>query len=61
MVRAVLDFVRRFPARARAIVRMVNDPALSQTYYPDEEVKGRGRALLHKLWWLLTREGIAPM
>jgi hypothetical protein len=55
---AAFDFARRLPVRLGMIRKLIRDPLLSRTYYPDQPRKGKGRILLELLWWLLRHQEV---
>ncbi len=47
-----------FPGRLRRMWRLVSDPQLSRTYYPEAERKSKTRIFLDNLWCLLRTQEV---
>ena len=58
MIRAATKFLWLLPRRLGAIARIVNDPVLSRTYYPQVERKSKTGIWLDNLWWLLRNQEV---
>jgi len=58
MVVTLIDFIRYLPIRLKAIWKLIEDPVLSRTYYPDEKRKSKTGVLIDLLWHLVRRQEV---
>jgi hypothetical protein len=50
--------ITKLPGALKAIKRIVSDPELSRSYYPDEPRKSKTAIWLDQLWWWLRHQEI---
>ena len=58
MIRAMAGFTYMLPTRLKAIWKLVKDPVLSRSYYPQRERKSTLRQLVDNLWYLARHQEV---
>jgi hypothetical protein len=58
MLGALFRFAYMMPTRLRIIGQILNDPLLSQSYYPELPRKSKGQMLVDYLKWLFRHQEV---